>query len=203
MELRSGESPHSALGNPPAPCGHREGAIGLTFLPAAPLYIVTASLRTPPFGEEECDTKGEHKAGYRQPRTGEKRAVRQPLKIDKLDEKVRKAILEARADGETWQETAKLPSKAAGESLAVSMVHRWYDLRVDQVQRDVLKQAEQARMLAGAFAGKGVEGLPKVIENALASSIFSMLGGLGGNISRETLVAELFQLGRLVARNRR
>jgi hypothetical protein len=119
--------------------------------------------------------KGEHKPGYRPPRTGEKRAVRQPLKIDKLEQPVRDAILKARADGRTWEETAEAASKLNGEKLAPSVVHRWYDLRVAQVQREVLQQAERSRVIAGAFAAKGFEGLPEAAVNALSSEVFAIM----------------------------
>jgi hypothetical protein len=121
--------------------------------------------------------KGEHKPGYRPPRTGEKRAVRQPLKIDKLAQAVRDAILKARADGATWEETAEAASKLNGENLAPSVVHRWYDLRVEQVQREVLDRAEQARMLAGSFRVNGIEGLPEAALNALGSVAFTIVEG--------------------------
>jgi hypothetical protein len=77
-------------------------------------------------------SKGQHRPGYRQPLTGEPRKTRQPLRIDSLSQSTRDAILKARADGATWKETAELASKTAGESLAPSVVHRWYDLRVEQ-----------------------------------------------------------------------
>jgi len=119
--------------------------------------------------------QGEHKPGYRPPRTGEKRSTRQPLKIDKLDPKVRADILKARAEGLTWEETAEFASKSAGESLAVSLVHRWYDIRVEQVQREVMEQAERSRVIAGAFAAKGFEGLPEAAVNALSSEVFAIM----------------------------
>jgi hypothetical protein len=122
--------------------------------------------------------KGEHKPGYRAPRTGEKRKVRQPLKIDKLSQAVRDAILKARADGATWEETAELATKAnaGGLMLPPSQVHRWYDLRVEQVHREVLAQAERAQVVAAAFVGKTFEDLPESAVNALGSEVFAITG---------------------------
>lgn len=118
--------------------------------------------------------KGEHKPGYRAPRTGEKRKTRQPLKIDALPQKVRDGILKARANGATWEETAAFASVENGASLAVSVVHRWYDLRVAQVQREVMEQAERARVLAAAFAATGFKDLPEAAVNALSSQVFAI-----------------------------
>src|SRR5882757_422080 len=115
--------------------------------------------------------RGEHKKGYKRPKTGEQRETRQPLRIDKLSEEVREEILNARAAGKTWEETAECASKKAGESLAASVVHRWYDLRVEQVQREVLAQSERARALASAFAGKEFKDLPEAAMNALSSEV--------------------------------
>jgi len=150
--------------------------------------------------------KGEHKPGYRAPRTLEKRKVRQPLKIDKLDPKVRAAILEARAAGATWEETAELASKAAGtlsegglaEPLAVSLVHRWYDIRVEQVQREVMQQAERSRALAQVFATKGYKDLPEAALNALTSEVFAVMEA-GGPADREKALGNLvFVLSKLM-----
>jgi hypothetical protein len=135
--------------------------------------------------------KGEHKPGYRPPRTGEKRAVRQPLKIDKLEQPVRDAILKARAEGKTWEETAEFASKAAEESLAISVVHRWYDLRVAQVQREVLLQAEGSRVLAASFEKMGFEGMPEAALNALSSEVFAV-------VDAGTPAERMKSLGRLI-----
>ncbi len=119
--------------------------------------------------------QGEHRPGYRRPRTGEKRAVRQPLAIDKLSEEVREKIQKLRAEGKTWEEISEQSLKFAGKELAVSTLHRWYDIRIEQVQRDVLAQSERARALAAAFAKKGFAELPEATVNALSSEVFSVM----------------------------
>ena len=111
--------------------------------------------------------KGEHKPGYRRPRTGEKRSVRQPLRIDGLSQEVRDEILKARAAGKTWEETAELASKTAGESLAMSVVHRWYDLRVEQPagHRPEFTDIEK---LASLIADRIVERLKELLPGRAA-----------------------------------
>jgi hypothetical protein len=124
--------------------------------------------------------KGEHKPGYKRPRTGEKRRTRQPFEIDKLSQETRDEILKARADGATWEETAERASKVAGRPLASSVVHRWYDVRVEQVQKEVMAQAERARGIAGMFAGKGFKDLPAAAVNALSAQVFTLMESKGG-----------------------
>ena len=145
--------------------------------------------------------KGEHKAGYRRPRTGEERRWHQPLRIDKLSQETRDAILKARAEGCTWEETAERASKIAGETLAMSVVHRWYDLRVAQVQKEVMEQAERSRAIAAAFAGKGFEKLPEAVQSALSSAVFA-LAEEQDEKSRLKFIAGMNQLAWLLARNR-
>jgi hypothetical protein len=120
--------------------------------------------------------KGEHRPGYKRPRTGEKRATRQPLGIDKLEEKVRIEIQKRRAAGETWGEIESASSQFAGERLPANSLARWYDLRVAQVQREVLEQAERARALAATFAQKGFVELPEATLNALSAEVFAVAG---------------------------
>jgi hypothetical protein len=76
-------------------------------------------------------------AGYRHPRVGEKRQSRKPLRIDKLPAEVKSTIIDARANGMTWKETAHAASAKAGCTLPPTTVHRWYDLRVAQPQNGI------------------------------------------------------------------
>jgi hypothetical protein len=142
--------------------------------------------------------KGQHKPGYERPRTGDKRETRQPLRIDGLSQKVRDEILKARAEGATWTETAERASKEAAESLAVSVVHRWYDIRVEQVQREVLEQAERSRALAQVFASKGFKDLPEAAVNALSAEVFGIMEA-GTAAEREKGLGNLvFVLSKLI-----
>jgi hypothetical protein len=142
--------------------------------------------------------KGEHKPGYARPRTGEKRVTRQPLRIDKFPQVVRDEILGARAAGKTWEETAECASHVAHESLAVSVVHRWYDLRVEQVKREVMAQAERAREIAAAFAGKGFKDLPEAAVNALSSQVFTLMESKGGAALESSLINLALVISKLI-----
>lgn len=75
---------------------------------------------------------GKHRPGYRNPRTGEKRQQRKPLRIDRLSVEVKDAIIDARAAGQTWRQAAEAATSKAGFKLSSTTVQRWYDLRVQQ-----------------------------------------------------------------------
>ena len=141
---------------------------------------------------------GKHKAGYRRPRTGEKRATRQPLRVDGLKQEVRDAILNARTEGKTWEETAEAASQALGETLSPSVVHRWYDVRVEQVQREVMGRAEAARAIAGEFAAKGFEKLPEATVNALSAEVFALTEAAAPAERKKALGDLLFLLAKLI-----
>src|SRR5712691_10458429 len=102
-------------------------------------------------------SRGEHRPGYRPPRTGEKRKLRKVLRIDKLSETVRAEIQKRRAQGETWDEIAE------AIKLPASTLKRWYDIRVEQVQAEVHRQAEMSRAFAAGF--KEFKDLPEATVN--------------------------------------
>jgi len=79
---------------------------------------------------------------YRHPRLGEKRKHRKPLHIDRLSAEVKDAIIAARDAGQTWKEAADNASLKAGVRLSVTNVQRWYDLRIDQPEKEA--QAKNA-----------------------------------------------------------
>jgi hypothetical protein len=143
--------------------------------------------------------RGQHRAGYRAPRTGEKRSTRQPFKLDRLSLIVRDAILKARAEGRTWEETAEKASKIAQQPLSASAVHRWYDVRVAQVQREVMAQAERAREIAAAFAAKGFQNLPEAALNALSAEVFAVMEAKGGPERESSLGNLVIVLSKLMA----
>ncbi len=122
--------------------------------------------------------KGEHKPGYRRPRTGEKRRTRQPLKVDKLPQEVREAIQKARAAGATWAETAEAAAKVAAR-LKISFpsedaVRRWYDLRIEQVNREVEELDVRAEKNLKKFFGQSLKELPAAAAHALKREVFGM-----------------------------
>jgi hypothetical protein len=150
------------------------------------------------------------------PKTGERRLVRQPLKIDLLPEAVKKCILELRAAFTPWQEIERLshlPVGAGGfvpwaeldlrvraafpdSHLPHTMLHRWYDLRVEQVRREVEAHAITSRLVAQSFLGHGYENLAESIKNALADRIF----GLTMGSDPEQLKKDLLEFGYLLAK---
>jgi hypothetical protein len=140
-------------------------------------------------------------ATTKRPRTGEKRQVNQPLKIDRLPPSVHEAILLRRNKyNMTWEEieaASGLPidKKARGgatgfvdwdgDLIACGMfperrlphtsLHRWYDLRVSQVRRDVEQRSVVARQLAESFAKSVVDGGNEAVTNAARDQLMSLL----------------------------
>lgn len=105
----------------------------------------------------------------KRPKTGEKRQVRQPFKADSLPQEKRDEVLRLRAEGKSWEAI----SRAVG--VPKSSLHRWYDVRVEQVKQEVLKESEWARGVAEAFTRNGYERLPDAVKNALADQVFGLL----------------------------
>lgn len=85
---------------------------------------------------DRSDLPSVKKSAYRSPRTGEPRRQRKPLKIDRLPQTVKDAIVAAREAGETWSHTSEIASAAAGLRISVSAVQRWHDLRVEQPRKE-------------------------------------------------------------------
>jgi hypothetical protein len=136
------------------------------------------------------------------PRTGDPRQANQPLKIDRLPSEVHQAILQLKnVVGLTWLELEELSAKPFGKNwisgtegfvdwenlptpvlelfpdmrLPHSNLHRWFDLRVSQVQREVMARAAQAREIAEAFAGSTVEDGDEAVLNAARDQIMGIL----------------------------
>lgn len=123
-------------------------------------------------------------------RTGERREVRQPLKIDKLPIEVREQVQKLRAQGKTWSEIEELSKQFVnwdglpaavlelfpGFHLPHSNLQRWYDLRIEQVGREMAAEAERARQFSAAIAKVGdVEQLGDAAVNALSDIVFSVM----------------------------
>jgi hypothetical protein len=138
------------------------------------------------------------------PRTGESRQRHRPLSINLLPMDVLEAIKLLRGQsGLTWQEIERLSSqtyspkwrdelgkhgfvnwdelpRAAVKAfpkrrLPHSNLHRWYDLQVEQKQEETLVRAEQARVIAQAFAKAGIDKMDDAVMNALRDLIFGMM----------------------------
>lgn len=130
------------------------------------------------------------------PKTGEARETHQPLKIDRLPNAAHEAIIRLRnRDGKTWAEIetiSALPLTRGGfvewEALPMhvlelfpdmrlpkSNLHRWYDLRVKQVQQQVMESSEHARVLAEAFASANIDGDREAVINAARDQLMAVL----------------------------
>jgi Protein of unknown function (DUF3486) len=137
-------------------------------------------------------------------RTGESRQRRRVLSIDLLPMDVLEAIKLLRSQGGfTWQEIERLSSlpyspnwhaelgthgfvdwdelpRAAVKAfpkrrLPHSNLHRWYDLQVEQKQKEALVRAGQARVIAQAFAEAGIDKMDDAVMNALRDLVFGMM----------------------------
>ncbi len=136
------------------------------------------------------------------PKTGDKRRANQPLKIDRLPAVVHEAIQYLKnIRGKTWQEIEEQSSRPFSanwqkdfggfvpwETLPIDVLelfpdlrlphtnlHRWYDLRVSQVQAEVMARSEQARVIARAFAKSVVAKSDEAVINAARDQIMSVL----------------------------
>ena len=138
------------------------------------------------------------------PRTGEARQRRRALSIDLLPMDVLEAIKLLRSQsGFTWQEIERLSSLPYSPKwraelgmhgfvdwdklppavvkafpklrLPHSNLHRWYDLKVQQAQKETLVRAEQARVIAQAFAEAGIDNMDEAVMNALRDLVFEMM----------------------------
>src|SRR5216683_7378936 len=129
--------------------------------------------------------KGEHKPGYRRPRTGEKRETQQPFAIDKLPTEWREQIVKWRAKWLTWEqieeETKNFEWKKLEESdpeLALSYfadkriphttLHRWYDVQVAQKLEEIEEERAASLAVARKFSDQGYDKLDDAVKNALA-----------------------------------
>lgn len=150
------------------------------------------------------------------PKTGQKRKTRQPLKIDKLPMEMRDAIQRLRADGRTWEEIEELsPAFEGWDKLPLSVLElfpdmkiprsslqRWYDIRVEQVRREVVADSERAREFAATFNGPANKDLPDAVRNALGDQIFSLMQSADAS-DKQQFRKELLNLGMLLAEHRK
>src|SRR6266851_573189 len=133
--------------------------------------------------------KGEHKPGYRRPRTGEKRETQQPFAIDKLPTEWREQIVKWRAKWLAWEqieeETKNFEWKKLEESdpeLALShfadkriphtTLHRWYDVRMVQELKEADEERAISLQIVELFAALGFENLDESVKNALTDVVF-------------------------------
>lgn len=135
----------------------------------------------------------------KRPRTGERRQVKQPLKIDKLPSEVQDRILVLRNQrNKTWEQIEAISAEPYNEKKGTGLVdwsalppavkslfpekrlphtslHRWYDLRFAQVRRDVEERSAIARELASSFAKSVVPGGNEAVTNAARDQLMALL----------------------------
>ena len=104
------------------------------------------------------------------PKTGERRRVRRPLRFDRLPPALLNRIraerdqgrtwVQIESDSPTWTEWNDVPPELLAEfsdrRLSHSNLQRWYDLRVEQVQREREGLVTVAQAFADRLAARGV-----------------------------------------------
>jgi hypothetical protein len=147
----------------------------------------------------------------KKPKTGEKRRTRQPLKMDKLPMELLDRVMKERAAGRTWleieemsprlEEWEKTEPQIRAQFPELKLPHttlmRWYDIRVEQVKKEVLASQVRAREIAALFAGKGIKDLPEAVRTAISDQLFGMMQNADEK-SRHKTVAGLLALGVLL-----
>jgi hypothetical protein len=145
------------------------------------------------------------------PKTGEKRRTRQPLKMDKLPVELLDRVMQERAAGRTWDEIEEMSprfdewkkteemvrAQFPGLKLPHTTLTRWYDLRVEQVKKEVLANQVRARELAALFVGKEMKDLPEAVRSALGDQLFGMMQNTDEH-HRHKAIAGLLAFGELL-----
>jgi len=131
--------------------------------------------------------KGKHKAGYRRPRTGEKRRVRQPFQFEALPEEALQFVEDARQwrcrckelkkkpHRHGWAALPALLQKEFNVKISRSALHRGYDVIVEQERAEIIARNEGVRELAGQLERTGFQNLPAATLNALAGEALAAL----------------------------
>lgn len=146
-------------------------------------------------------------------KTGQKPRTRQPLKMDKLPTELLDRVMKERAAGRTWseieemsprfEEWEKTPETVRADFPGLKLPHstltRWFDLRVEQVKREVLADQVKAREIAGLFAGKEFKDLPDAVRNAIGDKVFALTQAT----DNKTQLKQLLDLGWLLAQLRK
>lgn len=146
--------------------------------------------------------------------------MRQPLKMDKVPQLLLDRVMQERAAGRTWMEIEELSPKFEewgkveasskdeyllafrlfpGGRIPHTTLQRWYDLRVEQVKKEVMADQVKAREIAGLFAGKEFRDLPEAVRNALGDKVFA----LTQSTDNKTQLKHLLELGWLLAQQRK
>jgi hypothetical protein len=149
-------------------------------------------------------------------KTGQKPRRRQPLKMDKLPMELLDRVMKERAAGRTWSEIEEISARFEewektspeirahfpGLNLPHTTLTRWYDLRVEQVKKEVLANQLRAREIAGLFAGKELKDLPETVRTAISDQLFGMMQNADEQ-NRHKVVSGMLALGALLNEQRK
>ncbi len=133
--------------------------------------------------------QGKHCEGYRPPRKGERRSLRQPTLVQKLPAEQRDAVRNAVKDAQAgrctcekrkphWHNWADMPAvvrKLTGLEISQGALHRDYDVFVEQMDRETLGEAAAAKAIAVEMAKAGFEKIPEGALNALSAEVFKIV----------------------------
>jgi hypothetical protein len=133
--------------------------------------------------------------------------------MDKLPTELLDRVMKERAAGRTWSEIEELSprfeewqdkavkpevrAEFPGLRLPHTNLSRWYDLRVEQVKKEVLANQVRAREIAALFGDKGIDQLPNAVRTAISDLIFGMIQN-ADEASRQKAVGQLLALGELL-----
>jgi hypothetical protein len=155
------------------------------------------------------------------PKTGEKRKTHQPLHMDRLPPEVLDEILRLRnGRGKTWEEISALTAEPVGDKkcgfidwkaldpevrklfpkfrIAVTTLHRWFDIRVAQVRADVQVRSNQARLIAESFAKSNLVNGDEAVINAARDTLMGVLSEDSSEDGRLNATKGLIKLGELM-----
>jgi hypothetical protein len=145
--------------------------------------------------------------------------------MDRLPPHVLDIILQLRnRAGKTWEEISALSAEPVGKGkagfiewdklapavrklfpgkrIARTSLHRWFDLRVEQVRADVMVKSEQARAIAESFAKSMLVNGNEAVVNAARDTIMNVLAEDSSAAGRENAAAALISLAEVMQRAR-
>lgn len=153
------------------------------------------------------------------PKTGERRKAKQPFNMDRLPPVVHDVILQLRnGRGKTWEEISALSAQPMDKGGFVewsklpadvrklfpkkviprTSLHRWYDVRVQQVRADVEVRSEQARTIAQAFASSVMTNGNEAVVNAARDTIMAVLAEDASASGRQKAAKALIALAEVM-----
>lgn len=144
-------------------------------------------------------------------KTGQRPMVRQPLKIDRLPVEMQERIKGLRTAGRTWAQIEEASMKFPewdgvppevqtlfpNRRLPGRTLLRWWDLRVEQVRNEAMRQAIVAKVIIDGFASARLGDLPAPILNELRDLVLSVIDHKG----QFELIKRLNDLGRSLLKN--